>query len=142
MPTRKGSAEWKGGLEGGAGRVSFESGAFEGSYSFGSRFEQGGGTNPEEMIGAAHAACFSMALAAALERAGYEPRRVATTARVELEMEDEGPRISTITLDAEADVPGIESDAFAEQAEGAKENCPVSKALAGPEIRLRARLVG
>lgn len=142
MPTRKGSAEWKGGLEGGTGRVSLESGAFDGSYSFGSRFEQAGGTNPEEMIGAAHAACYSMALAAALEKAGYEPERVSTTASVDLEMEDEGPRIATITLNAEAEVPDIESDAFHEQAEGAKENCPVSKALAGVEIRLDARLVG
>lgn len=141
MPTRKGSAEWKGGLKGGTGRVSLESGAFDGSYSFGSRFEQAGGTNPEEMIGAAHAACFSMALAAALEKAGYEPERVSTTASVDLEMEDEGPRIGVVTLETEAEVPDIESEAFEEQAQGAKENCPVSKALAGVEIRLDARLV-
>lgn len=139
MPQRKGSAEWTGGLKNGKGTVSPDSGVFEGGYSFGSRFEETGGTNPEELIGAAHAACFSMALAAALEKAGYEPRRVTTTARVDLEMKD-GPKISTITLDTEADVPGIEAEEFRKQAEGAKENCPVSRALAGVDIRLEARL--
>jgi osmotically inducible protein OsmC len=140
MPQRKGSAEWKGGLKDGRGSLSLGSGAFEGSYSFGSRFEQGKGTNPEELIGAAHAACFSMALAAALGKAGHEPKRVSTTARVDLDM-GEGPRISTITLETEAEVPGIDEDEFQQQAEGAKQNCPVSKALAGVEIRLDARLV-
>lgn len=140
MPQRKGSAEWKGGLKDGRGSVSPGSGAFEGSYSFGSRFEEGKGTNPEELIGAAHAACFSMALAAALGKAGYEPKRVNTTAKVDLEMGD-GPKISTITLDTEAEVPGIDAAEFQKQAEGAKENCPVSKALAGVDIKLNARLV-
>jgi osmotically inducible protein OsmC len=139
MPQRKGSAEWTGGLKDGHGSVSLGSGAFEGTYSFGSRFEEGGGTNPEELIGAAHAACFSMALAAALGKAGFEPRRVSTTARVDLDMGD-GPRISTITLDTEADVPGIDAEEFQKQAEGAKANCPVSRALAGVDIRLQARL--
>ncbi|HET6617631.1 MAG TPA: OsmC family peroxiredoxin [Gemmatimonadota bacterium] len=140
MPQRKGSAEWKGGLKDGRGSVSSGSGAIEGSYSFGSRFEQGTGTNPEELIGAAHAACFSMALAAALGKAGYEPKRVNTTAKVDLETSD-GPKISTITLDTEAEVPGIDAAEFQKQAEGAKENCPVSKALAGVDIQLNARLV-
>ena len=140
MPQRKGSAEWKGGLKDGRGSVSSGSGAIEGSYSFGSRFEQGTGTNPEELIGAAHAACFSMALAAALGKAGYEPKRVNTTAKVDLETSD-GPKISTITLDTEAEVPGIDAAEFQKQAEGAKENCPVSKALAGVDIQLKARLV-
>ena len=140
MPQRKGSAEWKGGLKDGRGSVSSGSGALEGSYSFGSRFEQGTGTNPEELIGAAHAACFSMALAAALGKAGYEPKRVNTTAKVDLET-SEGPKISTITLDTEAEVPGIDAAEFQKQAEGAKENCPVSKALAGVDIKLNARLV-
>jgi len=140
MPTRTASAEWKGGLQSGSGRVSLGSGAFEGSYSFGSRFEQAGGTNPEEMIGAAHAACYSMALSAALEKAGYGPERVATTADVELVMEDDGPRIATVTLRSEAVVSGIDASAFQEQAEGAKANCPVSKALRGVEIRLEAQL--
>lgn len=139
MPQRKGSAEWTGGLKDGHGSVSLGSGAFEGSYSFGSRFEEGDGTNPEELIGAAHAACFSMALAAALGKAGFEPRRVSTTARVDLDMKD-GPRIGTITLDTEADVPGIDAEEFQRQAEGARTNCPVSRALAGVDIRLEARL--
>ena len=140
MPQRKGSAEWMGGLKGGRGSLSLGSGAFEGRYSFGSRFEEGQGTNPEELIGVAHAACFSMALAGALGKAGYEPKRVTTTAKVDLDMEG-GPRISTITLETEAEVPGIDEDEFQKQAEGAKQNCPVSKALAGVEIRLDARLV-
>jgi osmotically inducible protein OsmC len=139
MPQRKGSAEWTGGLKDGRGSVSLGSGAFEGRYSFGSRFEEAGGTNPEELIGAAHAACFSMALAGALGKAGFEPRRVSTTARVDLEMKD-GPRIATITLDTEADVPGIDAEEFRKQAEDAKANCPVSRALAGVDIRLEARL--
>ncbi|HET6363314.1 MAG TPA: OsmC family peroxiredoxin, partial [Gemmatimonadota bacterium] len=116
------------------------SGAYEGSYSFGSRFEDGKGTNPEELIGAAHAACFSMALAAALGKAGHDPKRVSTTADVDLDMSD-GPRIVTITLDTEAEVPGIDEAEFLEQAEGAKRNCPVSRALAGVDIRMNARLV-
>ena len=140
MPQRKGKAEWKGGLKDGRGTLSLGSGAFEGSYSFGSRFEEGSGTNPEELIGAAHAACFSMALAAALGKAGHDPKRVRTTANVDLDMSD-GPRIASITLDTEAEVPGIDESEFLEQAEGAKRNCPVSKALAAVDIRLNARLV-
>jgi osmotically inducible protein OsmC len=139
MPQRTGSAEWRGGLKDGRGSLSLGSGAFEGDYSFGSRFEEGKGTNPEELIGAAHAACFSMALAAALGKAGHRPERVRTTATVDLEMTD-GPKIGTITLDTEAEVPGIEEAEFQEQAEGARRNCPVSKALAGVDIRLNARL--
>jgi osmotically inducible protein OsmC len=115
---------------------------FEGSYSFGSRFEEGQGTNPEELIAAAHAACFSMALAAGLEKAGHTPRRVATTARVDLAVGEGGARISTVTLDTEAEVPGIDEATFQEQAQQAKKNCPVSKALAGVDIELDARLVG
>jgi osmotically inducible protein OsmC len=140
MPQRKGSAEWTGGLKEGRGSLALGSGAFEGSYSFGSRFEAGQGTNPEELIGAAHAACFSMALAGALGKAGFDPRRVATTATVDLDMTD-GPRIGRITLRTEAEVPGIDPDEFRKQAEGAKENCPVSKALTGVDIQLEARLV-
>lgn len=139
MPQRKGSAEWKGGLKDGRGSLSLGSGAYEGGYSFGSRFEEAKGTNPEELIGAAHAACYSMALAAALGKAGHDPKRVSTTATVDLDMSD-GPRIATITLDTEAEVPGIDEAEFQEQAEGAKRNCPVSQALAGVDIRLNARL--
>jgi osmotically inducible protein OsmC len=141
MPKRKGMAEWQGGLRDGKGSVKLGSGAFEGSYSFGSRFEVGDGTNPEELIGAAHAACFSMALAAGLGEAGYPPKRVATIATVSLVMQDGKPTIETITLDTEAEVPEIGEDAFREQAEKAKAGCPVSRALAAVEIELNARLV-
>lgn len=141
MPKRKGMAEWQGGLRDGKGSVKLGSGAFEGPYSFGSRFEVGDGTNPEELIGAAHAACFSMALAAGLGEAGYPPKRVATTATVSLVMQDGKPTIETITLDTEAEVPEIGEDAFREQAEKAKAGCPVSRALAAVEIELNARLV-
>ena len=140
MPKRKASAEWKGGLKDGKGSVRLGSGAFEGAYSFGSRFEAGEGTNPEELIGAAHAGCFSMALAGNLGEAGYTPERIATVAQVSLVMKDGKPTIETITLDTEATVPEISEEAFREQAEKAKEGCPVSRALAGVTIELNARL--
>ena len=141
MPRRKGNAEWQGGLKGGKGTVTVGDGVFQGAYSFGSRFEEGSGTNPEELIGAAHAACYSMALSAALDKAGHAPTRVATVAEVELAVGEGGARISTITLRTEGEVPGIDEAAFREQAEQAKQNCPVSKALAGVDIRLaEARL--
>lgn len=142
MATRNGSAVWNGGLKDGNGTVRLGSGAFEGAYSFSSRFEEGTGTNPEELIGAAHAGCFSMALSGALQKAGFAPRRIATTAKVHLRMGEGGASIALIELDCEAEVPGIDAASFAEQAEGAKKNCPVSKALAAVEIRLAARLAG
>ena len=116
------------------------SGAFAGAYSFSSRFEEGKGTNPEELLGAAEAACFSMALSANLEKAGHPAKRISTTATVKLEM-DGGPKITTIDLNTEADVPGIDEKNFQEQAEHTKKTCPVSVALAGPKINLTARLV-
>jgi lipoyl-dependent peroxiredoxin len=142
MPARTGSARWEGGLQGGKGTVRLGSGAFEGPYSFSSRFEDGSGTNPEELIGAAHAGCFSMALSAGLERAGTPATSVETTANVHLEREDAGFRISRIDLDTTAVVPGIDDATFQEQAATAKAGCPVSKALAGTEITLAARLAG
>lgn len=141
MIRRKASAEWTGGLKDGSGRVALGSGAFEGRYSFTSRFEEGTGTNPEELIAAAHAACFSMALSAALERAGHAPKRVATTARVQMEKQEAGFRITQIALSTEAEVPGIDEAAFQEHARGAKEGCPVSQALKAVEITLDAKLV-
>jgi osmotically inducible protein OsmC len=117
------------------------SGAFEGAYSYRSRMEDGPGTNPEELIAAAHAGCFSMALSAGLGRAGYEPRRIRTDARVRFEPSLDGFAITRIDLETEAEVPGIDEESFREQAETAKANCPVSKALAGVEIGLEARLV-
>lgn len=141
MPARTASARWEGGLRQGKGSVRLGSGAFEGAYSFTSRFEDGAGTNPEELIGAAHAGCFSMALTAGLERAGYSPTSVETTARVHLERVEGGFRIPRIELETTAQVPGIDDAAFQEQAATAKAVCPVSVALAGVEIELDAHLV-
>jgi lipoyl-dependent peroxiredoxin len=141
MPVRTADAQWEGTLQDGKGTMRFGSGAFEGQYSFASRFEEGTGTNPEELIGAAHAGCFSMALSGGLTRAGHVPHRVHTTAKVHLEKGDAGFRIATIELDTDADVPGIDDAAFQQAAEAAKAGCPVSQALAAVDIQLNARLV-
>ena len=141
MPTRKAEAEWKGNLAEGQGRLKVGSGAFEGPYSFKSRFEEGqSATNPEELIGAAHAGCFTMALVAALSRAGHKPTRIHTTAQVKLEKVGDAFSITKIDLDTEAEIPGIDDATFQQFARDAKQNCPVSKALAGTEIALTARL--
>lgn len=142
MPVRSAEARWEGDLQGGNGRMSFGSGAFEGQYSFTSRFEEGTGTNPEELIGAAHAGCFSMALAGALGRAGHPPTSVETTAKVHLDRAQVGFEITHIELDCRAEVPGIEEAEFLRIAGEAKQNCPVSKLLMGAEITLEAKLVG
>lgn len=141
MPVRTSNAAWEGGLKDGKGTVSLGSGAFEGHYSFGSRFEEAQGTNPEELIAAAHAGCFSMALALGLERAGHRADKVATTARVRIEKQEAGFAITRIDLDCEARVPGLDNESFQQHAKGAKEGCPVSRALAAVEIALEARLV-
>ena len=142
MPTRTAEAEWKGNLAEGEGRLKVGSGAFAGPYSFKSRFEEGqSATNPEELIGAAHAGCFTMALTAALSRAGIKPTRIHTTARVKLEKVGEAFSITQIDLETEAEIPGVDDAKFQEYANGAKQNCPVSKALAGTEIHLNAKLV-
>jgi osmotically inducible protein OsmC len=140
MVARKAEAEWQGDLRSGKGRVSLGSGAYSGPYSFRSRFESGDGTNPEELIGAAHAGCFSMALAAGLSAAGHAPERIHTAATVEIERQGEGFAITRIALATEARVPGIDEATFRQQAETAKANCPVSKALAGTRIELQAKL--
>ena len=140
MPTRNAHAHWKGDLKSGKGTMKVGSGAWEGPYHFASRFESAAGTNPEEVIGAAHAACFSMALTAGLNKAGFQPRQVQTKATVHLEKLAEGFAITAIDLDSEADVPGIDEATFQQHAEAAKTGCPVSKALAAVEIRLKARL--
>ena len=116
------------------------SGAYEGPYSFSSRFEGGTGTNPEELIGAAEAGCFSMALSSNLEKAGHPAKTIRTTATVKLEMVDGGPKITTIDLDVQAEVPGMDQTKFSEQAELTKKKCPVSVALSGTQINLKARL--
>jgi osmotically inducible protein OsmC len=141
MVARKAEAEWQGDLPSGKGTMSLGSGAYSGAYSFRSRFESGDGTNPEELIAAAHAGCFSMALSHGLASAGHKPERVHTTATVDLEKQDAGFAITRIRLTCEARVPGIDEATFKQQAETAKANCPVSKALSATPIELDARLV-
>jgi osmotically inducible protein OsmC len=140
MATRIGSAVWEGTLKSGSGNLKLGSGAFEGQYSFASRFENGTGTNPEELIGAAEAACFSMALSVGLEKAGFPPKRISTTASVKLEQREGSFRITAIDLETEAEVPTIDDATFQETAEKTKKNCPVSVALSGTQINLCARL--
>jgi len=141
MLTRTSNARWSGGLKDGKGTVALGSGAWSGQYSFGSRFENGAGTNPEELLGAAHAGCFSMALAAGLEKAGFKAESVATTAKVSIDKVDGGFKVVRIDLVTEAKVPGIDAAAFDEQAQAAKVGCPISKALAAVDVTLDARLV-
>jgi lipoyl-dependent peroxiredoxin len=141
MPARKAEAVWEGGLMDGKGTVKLGSGAFEGSYSFRTRFEEAKGTNPEELIGAAHAGCFSMALSSELGKAGYKPEKIHTTASVHLEKTGDGFSITRIELNCEAIVPGIDAAAFTKLAEAAKSGCPVSKVLAGARIGLTAKLL-
>lgn len=141
MPTRNAKAEWKGGLRGGTGSFDSESGAIAGGYSFGSRFEEAGGTNPEELLAAAEAACFSMALAGALEKEGHPPESVRTEAACTVEKVGEGMQITRMRLQTVARVPGAGEEAFQRIAEATKTGCPVSKALEGNmEITLEARL--
>jgi lipoyl-dependent peroxiredoxin len=143
MPRRTASARWDGSLQDGAGTMRMASGAYEGAYSFQSRFEEGDGTNPEELIAAAHAGCFSMALSAGLGQAGYEPESVETEATVQIDRVGDGFGITHILLRSRARVPGIDADEFQQQAQAAKEGCPVSKALAGVDsIELEAELLG
>jgi osmotically inducible protein OsmC len=138
MPIRKANAVWEGDLPKGKGTMRF--GSFEGPYSFSSRFEEGKGSNPEELIGAAFAGCFSMALSHELAQAGHTPDRVETTAEVHLDKVGEGFAISTIQLSTKGEVPGMNEQAFRKFAEGASRNCPVAKALAGIQISLEATL--
>jgi len=138
MAVRTSTAEWKGTLKAGRGTMKLGSGAWEGPFTFASRFESAQGTNPEELIGAAHAGCFSMFFSALLSDAGFTPTSIRTTATVHL---DEGPKISLIELSTEAAVPGLDEGAFRTHAEKARQDCPVSRALAGPKITLTAKLV-
>jgi osmotically inducible protein OsmC len=140
MPTRTSSALWQGDLRDGSGTMKLGSGAFEGAYSFKSRFESGTGTNPEELIAAAHAGCFSMALSNALSQAGFTPTSIATSAAVHLDRVADGFGITKIDLDTVGTVPGIDDAKFQELAAEAKAGCPVSKVLTGAEITLSARL--
>jgi len=141
MPTSNASAAWEGKFRDGKGTFKAESGAFSGAYSFGTRFADSNGTNPEELIAAAHAACFSMALSAALEKAGTPVTRIETRASCTLEMVDGSPKITRIELETRGQVPGIDQAKFQQAAEDAKNGCPVSKALKGNvDVRLDARL--
>jgi lipoyl-dependent peroxiredoxin len=140
MPISTASAIWEGGLKGGRGSFKGNSGAIAGDYSFATRFEGKNGTNPEELVGAAHAACYSMALSAGLEGAGKKPTRVSTTAVVTLSM-DGGPHITTIKLTTRGVVPGLDQAGFAAAAEEAKKGCPISRLFAGnATIELDAKL--
>jgi osmotically inducible protein OsmC len=141
MPVRTASAVWMGTIGSGKGLLKSASGSVEGEYSVPSRFEDGTGTNPEELIAAAHAGCFSMALSAGLSKAGFKPNKIETSANVHIEKVGEAFKITKIELFSEADVPNIDQDAFKEHAEAAKTGCPVSRALAGTEIVLSAKLV-
>jgi lipoyl-dependent peroxiredoxin len=140
MPVRTAEARWQRSLQDGSGTMRLGSGAFEGSYSFKSRMEDGPGTNPEELIGAAHAGCFSMAFANGLTQAGHKPQEIRTKASVHFDKGDQGWGISKIELVTEGTVPGIDEATFKRLAEDAKKNCPVSKALAATPITLSASL--
>ena len=139
---RKAKAVWRGTGRDGGGTVSTDSGVLTGTpYSFRARFEDEKGTNPEELIAAAEAGCYSMALSANLEKAGHPAKRISTTATVKLEMVGGGPKITTIDVKTEAEVPGIDEAKFREQAEHTKKTCPVSVVLAGAQINLDAKLL-
>ena len=140
MPTRSSTAQWSGNLARGSGTMSLGSGAFEGSYSFASRFESGDGTNPEELIAAAHAGCFSMALAAALSADDHVPDSVNTTAEVTIETVGGNPTITRSELTTEVKVHGLDDGEFQNYADAARSGCAVSRALGGVEISLDAKL--
>lgn len=142
MPTRSAHATWTGGLRNGNGTFRGEGGTVGGNYSFGSRFESAAGSNPEELLAAAEAACFSMALSGALEKNGTPPQRVESDARCTIEKSGDGFRITTMALDVRASVPGLADDVFQRLAEETKTGCPVSQALRGNvDLQLHARLV-
>lgn len=140
MPISKAQAKWEGTLQKGKGTMKLGSGTFEGPYSFATRFEGAPGPNPEELIGAAHAGCFSMAFSMLLEKAGHPPKEIQTGAEVVMEKVENGFKITRIRLETKAEVPGITENEFQKQAEAAKNGCPVSQALAGTKIELKASL--
>lgn len=140
MPIRKAKSVWNGKLKVGTGMYEMESGSCKGTVSFSSRFEKGTGSNPEELIGAAHSMCFSMAFSLMLEKEGYEPISIETNADVDIQQEGGGFAIKNIKLTSIAEVKGISPDAFQKIANQAKEGCPVSKALTGVNIELEAKL--
>lgn len=141
MPVRHAEATWKGDLKTGEGWFKSESGAVEGTFSAGSRFENAKGSNPDELLGAAHAGCFSMALSLALGEEGFTPKAIDTKAAVTIEKKGDGFAITGITLSTKADVPNIDEATFTKIANAAKEGCPVSQALKAVPIQLEAELV-
>lgn len=142
MPVRNGSAQWRGDLKSGAGTLRVGAGAFEGAYTFKSRFEEGEGTNPEELVATAHAACLAMALSNMLASDGHVPDSVRVEARVELRNVDGAATLARVALEVEGEVPGIDEAAFIGYAERAKRDCPISRALAAiPQIDMTARLL-
>jgi osmotically inducible protein OsmC len=142
MTARNGSAEWRGSAETGSGTITVGNGVFEGAYSYESRFGEAAGTNPEQLLAAAHSGCFTMALANALSAAGHQPESLRTNARVQLRNLDGAVTLARIDLETDGDVPGIDERQFQAYAAAAKSDCPVSRALAGiPEIILTARLL-
>ena len=143
MPTRNAKADWEGEFKRGGGSVSTETGVLDAQYNFSGRFESGTGTNPEELIAAAHASCFAMALSVGLSQAGNPPERLETSAAVTIDQVEGGFGITKIALTVKGKVPGLDADGFEQAAQGAKENCPVSKALgAVPEITLETSFDG
>lgn len=140
MPTRQSEAQWSGDLKSGNGTMKLGSGAYQGAYTFKSRMESGPGTNPEELIAAAHAGCYSMALSAMLSGAGHVPKSVHTTAKVSFDQVPGGFAITKIDLDCQANIPGLDNDKFQKFANDAKASCPVSKALSSVPINLTAKL--
>ena len=141
MPTRTGKAVWKGSLKEGKGEMETESGVLKNEYSFGTRFQQKKGTNPDELIAAAHAGCFSMALSLILGQEGYTPTEINTTAKVTIEEKGGGFALTTSKLITKAKVPNIEENEFQKIANKAKKGCPVSKALKGLKIELDAKII-
>ena len=141
MPIRRAEAVWHGSFKDGHGHMQFGDGEFELDYSAGSRFEEDPCSNPEQVLGAAHAGCFSMALASGLSKAGFPPEAIHTTAAVHLEKTEAGWTVTRIQLNTEAEVAGIKEADFLEQAQKAKANCPISRALGSVQIELEARLV-
>jgi lipoyl-dependent peroxiredoxin len=143
MPTRNAKADWQGEFKRGGGTVSTETGVLDAQYNFSGRFESGSGTNPEELIAAAHASCFAMALSVGLSQAGNPPERLETSAAVTIDQVEGGFGITKIALTVSGKVPGLDAAGFEQAAQGAKENCPVSKALAAvPEITLETSFDG
>jgi osmotically inducible protein OsmC len=140
MPIRNAEAEWKGDLKGGAGTLSSASGALSGKYSFASRFEEGTGTNPEELIGAALASCYSMALANNLAQAGHTPDSVRTSAKVHLEKTDKGQTVTKIDLTARVKAPALDAATLTEKAETTRTTCPMARALGAVQINVDAKL--